>query len=248
MRLSFIIALVVIASYNTTAQTSPTIKYYDSVGNVTSKEKGFYYSQYAILDKGYSVTSYWVRSNNIKSTTLYTDTSMSKVQGLSKKFYESGQIEDSSFYNNDGTMINSYYYYPSGKLWVHYTNDVNGEREVTEAYDTSNMPIKNFIYFREAEYRGGNKEWQAYLGRSIKTRVPVKNGAPVGDYQTMVRFAIDIDGELISVEPLTNLGFGMEEEVLRVVKKSPKWIPAIWLNKPVKAYRRQPLTFRVSDQ
>jgi hypothetical protein len=37
----------------------------------------------------------------------------------------------------------------------------------------------------------------------------------------------------------------MEEEVVRILKKSPKWSPAIQNGKPVKAYRRQPVTFMI---
>ncbi len=35
----------------------------------------------------------------------------------------------------------------------------------------------------------------------------------------------------------------MEAEVVRMLKKSPKWSPAIQNGKPVKAYRKQPVTF-----
>jgi hypothetical protein len=37
----------------------------------------------------------------------------------------------------------------------------------------------------------------------------------------------------------------MEAEVIRVIKKSGKWIPATMKGKPVKAYRKQPITFIV---
>lgn len=39
----------------------------------------------------------------------------------------------------------------------------------------------------------------------------------------------------------------MEKEVVRVIKKSPKWQPAIQDNTAVKAYRKQPITFSVEE-
>ena len=34
-------------------------------------------------------------------------------------------------------------------------------------------------------------------------------------------------GNLSDIKPLTNFGYGMEQEAIRVIKKSGKWIPAI---------------------
>ncbi|MEJ7627095.1 MAG: energy transducer TonB [Ferruginibacter sp.] len=86
-----------------------------------------------------------------------------------------------------------------------------------------------------------------FLGINIKSKVPIKKEAPNGTYKVIIRFIIDAKGKISGIRPETSLGYGMEDEVMRVIKKSPKWIPAIWLNKPVNAYRRQPLTFVVSE-
>jgi periplasmic protein TonB len=40
----------------------------------------------------------------------------------------------------------------------------------------------------------------------------------------------------------------MEQEGVRVIKKSPDWIPAVELGKKVKAYKRQPIGFIVLDK
>jgi hypothetical protein len=55
------------------------------------------------------------------------------------------------------------------------------------------------------------------------------------------------DGSISDVKPLTQLGYGMEEEVLRIIKTGPRWVPAIQNGKMVKAFRKQPVTFVVSD-
>jgi hypothetical protein len=49
------------------------------------------------------------------------------------------------------------------------------------------------------------------------------------------------------VAPLTDFGFGMEEEVVRIINSGPKWMPAIQDGKQVKAYRKQPVTFQVDQ-
>src|SRR5262249_30826974 len=45
----------------------------------------------------------------------------------------------------------------------------------------------------------------------------------------------------------TDFGHGMEEKVVEIIKKGPKWAPAIQNGKNVKAYRKQPVTFLVTD-
>jgi protein TonB len=39
----------------------------------------------------------------------------------------------------------------------------------------------------------------------------------------------------------------MEEEAMRAIRKAPKWNPAVQNGRQVKAYRKQPITFIVSE-
>lgn len=101
---------------------------------------------------------------------------------------------------------------------------------------------------REASFPGGDVAWQAFLGSNLKPNTPVKHKAPAGDYVVVVQFVVDTDGKITEIKPLTAHGYGMEEEVVRVIKKSPRWIPAlIEKGVKVKAYRKQPISFVVSD-
>ena len=59
---------------------------------------------------------------------------------------------------------------------------------------------------------------------------------------------IDKDGSTSGISAETSNGFGMEEEVIRVISKSPKWKNAVQYSKPIKAYRRQPLTFLIEKE
>ena len=97
----------------------------------------------------------------------------------------------------------------------------------------------------EAEFRepGG---WAGFLTQNLKSNVPVKRHAPAGTYPVVVQFIIGKDGSIDNITPLTNFGYGMEEEVMRVIRKSPKWQPAMQNGRPVKAYRKQPINFIVS--
>lgn len=97
----------------------------------------------------------------------------------------------------------------------------------------------------EASFSGGDRAWRSYLERNLNASVPVDNKAPEGNYTVVVQFIVDKEGTISDIKPLTNHGYGMEQEVIKVISKGPKWTPAIQDGKAVKAYRRQPVTFAV---
>jgi protein TonB len=96
----------------------------------------------------------------------------------------------------------------------------------------------------EAAFEG---DWSKYLTRTLNSSTPVDNGAPSGSYPVIVQFIVDKGGNISEVKALTSHGYGMEEEAIRVIKRGPKWKPAIQNGRQVKAYRKQPITFVVSD-
>lgn len=98
---------------------------------------------------------------------------------------------------------------------------------------------------KEAGFPGGNIAWRYFLEKNLNGSLPVDNGAPTGIYTVRVQFIINKDGILDSLKPLTKLGFGMEEELIRVMRKSGIWEPAVQNNRLVRSYRIQPATFFV---
>lgn len=100
---------------------------------------------------------------------------------------------------------------------------------------------------KEAYFIGGDKAWTQFLGENINSKVPIKKKAPAGTYSVIIQFIVRTDGSVSDIEPLTHLGYGMEEEVMRVIKKSPQWVPAVQDGKKVNAYRKQPITFRIDE-
>lgn len=99
----------------------------------------------------------------------------------------------------------------------------------------------------EATFPGGIDEWRHFLERNLNPNVPVDNGAPCGKYTVYVQFIVDKEGRVSDIKPLTREGFGMEQEVVRIMKESGTWDPAMMTGKPVKAYRKQPVTFMVEQ-
>ena len=90
-------------------------------------------------------------------------------------------------------------------------------------------------------------DWVKFLTRNLDPETPTRNNAPVGRYTVVVQFVVDKEGNVSDIKALTNHGYGLEAEAIRVLKKAPKWKPAIQNGYEVKAYRKQLITFDVQE-
>ncbi len=90
-----------------------------------------------------------------------------------------------------------------------------------------------------------NGNWKAFLERNLNANVPLDNNAPAGRYSVVIQFVVDKEGNVSDIKALTDHGYGMEEESLRVIRKAARWEPAIQNGIPVKAYKKQVIVFEV---
>jgi hypothetical protein len=119
--------------------------------------------------------------------------------------------------------------------------------DVEEKKETS---IDNIIFEKveiDPSFPGGELAWREFLERNLKIPVTAKNDAPRSGYTIWVEFIVTKGGEMSHLRALTTYGYGMEEEALRVMKLSPKWIPAKQNGHIVAAFRKQPLAFVIEE-
>lgn len=100
----------------------------------------------------------------------------------------------------------------------------------------------------EPAFPGGNISWKRYLQNNLNYKIPVDNDAPAGRYTVIVRFIVSKSGEISDIVAESNNGYGMENEVIRVIKKGPKWKPGVQDGNQVNAYKTQPVMFVVSEK
>lgn len=113
--------------------------------------------------------------------------------------------------------------------------------------DTTGLKIFEKVE-KEAAYPGGDQAWRKFLEKNLNPNVPVDSGAPAGRYTVYVQYIVNKDRSLAEMKALTNQGYGMEKEVVRILLKSGAWESATINRRPVKAYRKQPVTFEVTDE
>jgi len=220
-------------------------KYYDDHGLEVPADKAVYYATFIKDGNMYQCTTYWKDNNALKGKATYTDTTLSSPDGTQVTYDRKGRLEDSIFYS-DGAVDFSYHYYPNGQVAVHYHLPYGKKEGVTETFDENGKKINDFIMSREAEFKGGENAWQAYLKKSTDkdlARERDKNGvAP----NVEVEFTIDEEGQVTNQKIRRSSGFkNVDKDALRVISDSPKWTPAISYNKAIKAYKVQTVTYDI---
>jgi len=96
-----------------------------------------------------------------------------------------------------------------------------------------------------AEFPGGLKAWTKYLSANLNQNIAVTNNAPEGKYNITFQFTIGKDGGITKIEFENDPGYGIQDEILRVLTKSniPKWKPASINGENVAYKHKQRLTF-----
>jgi protein TonB len=97
-------------------------------------------------------------------------------------------------------------------------------------------------------FPGKESGWRKYLESNLNPNVPVDNGAPNGRFFVIIQFIVRKNGDVSDVTALTKHGHGMEKEAMRIIKKGPKWEPAILNGEKVDAYHVQQIVFEVQGE
>lgn len=100
----------------------------------------------------------------------------------------------------------------------------------------------------ESTYPGGDSAWQRFLVKNLRFPEETINkirGRKPRKWEVMVQFMVTKEGKVKDVTALTNHGGGLEEEAVRLIKRSGNWIPATQNGRVVNSYKRQPVIFRI---
>jgi protein TonB len=115
------------------------------------------------------------------------------------------------------------------------TVDVNG----TSGNEKSDKPD-----FRpttsDAQFPGGVTAFTKFLTKYLKTPGELADGEKK---VVLVRFMVDADGTISKTEILQSDGEEYSKEVIRVLSKMPKWIPAMQNGTKVATWFTQPVSF-----
>lgn len=97
----------------------------------------------------------------------------------------------------------------------------------------------------QPEFPGGTEALMQYLMDNITYPDSAINALIQGTVN--VQFTIDKNGKVTDVEVIRGIGYGCDEEAVRVISGMPNWIPGIQDGKAVAVRMTMPIRYVLSD-
>ncbi len=163
--------------------------------------------------------------------------------GLNQTYYQ----KNKDLYTESGTIQNGL---KEGKWVAQNSKDIidyeeiykNGNLIEGKSYEgTTIFPYKGE---QNAEYIGGIPQFGDFLSRNLSYPSAAQKSNVEG--QVYVQFVVCTDGTLCDYKVLRGVGFGCDEEAVRVIKlSSGKWKPGNQRGKPVRSRFTIPINFKL---
>lgn len=96
------------------------------------------------------------------------------------------------------------------------------------------------------KFPGGVKAMYEFIAGNLKYPVEAQRNNISG--KVFVSFVVRQDGSISDMKILKGIGFGCDEETVRVISQMPKWIPGKQNGKPVNAMFTMPVNFIIEPQ
>jgi TonB family protein len=110
-------------------------------------------------------------------------------------------------------------------------------------------PDENGVYHiveEMPEFPDGEKALMQFVADHIKYPEEAKKAGAYG--RVFVGFVVEPDGSLSGFKVLRGIGYGCDEEAVRVVKSLPKWKPGMHRGEAVRVSYQIPIVFKLEDK
>jgi periplasmic protein TonB len=98
---------------------------------------------------------------------------------------------------------------------------------------------------KEPEFPGGPAAWESYLRQTLQ----YPDRAKAKDIQGLVKiyFKVDEEGDIKDPFIEKSVEYSLDQEALRIIRKSGRWIPGMKNGIKSNTYKSQPLNFKLQD-
>jgi len=116
--------------------------------------------------------------------------------------------------------------------------------DTTSAVDSSlNMAFSKAEM--DASFPGGQGALLDYIKQNTDQKMLASRKAPAGKYTVYVQFLVDKNGNVSRIESLKKIGYGLEAEVIRLIKAGPRWIPGMQNGHAIKIWHLEKVLIEV---
>lgn len=93
------------------------------------------------------------------------------------------------------------------------------------------------------EFPGGMEAWAKFLSKNLNYPNQAEENNITG--KVLISFVVEKDGKITHVKVLRGIGYGCDEEAVRVISKSPRWNPGFQNNRPVRVSYQIPISYNL---
>ncbi|KQB98870.1 TonB family protein [Pedobacter sp. Hv1] len=198
---------------NLEIRKGPYVFYED--GNVL--EEGEY-------DKGYKVGewNYYYSNKQLAEKVVY---SWDKLNGLFKSYWDNGQLKSDGVYLSEKKIGIWRTFYKNGSLAIKENHNEQGEVTAGIYFDKDKKALTHLSAIELPNYPGGVAAFEAYVKKAM--RYPTYALRNKIKRTVLVSFVVNQDGKIEDVVALSNRNssIDLDNEAIRLVKASGKWIP-----------------------
>ena len=120
--------------------------------------------------------------------------------------------------------------YQTGEIALKETFDLNNKIIDSAYLDLNGKTISKDSIFKEPSYPKGIRSFYKYLSSSVRYPIQARLNNIQG--KVYLRFTINKQGEIIDIMVVSSPYSSLNEEAIRVLQDSEKWIPGRVFNKP----------------
>ncbi|WP_395054111.1 energy transducer TonB [Flavobacterium sp.] len=117
--------------------------------------------------------------------------------------------------------------------------EMDQEIDDNAIYNTAGIEVK-------PEFPGGTEKFNSFMSRNIKLTNEMKESEIKG--KVFASFVIEKDGTISNIKIIRDIGYGMANEVIRVLKSMPRWIPGEQNGKKVRCSYMVPIMIYATKQ
>lgn len=261
----FFVALAFTGRTQTGMQAQDTT-YFDNADKPTTPQLASYYQIMVHTDSGWTFFDHWM-NGRLKITGAISE-DMKRPVGTFTYYDTTGMVTMRRKYVGHGGAIETQYY-PDGHIMLegptleqHKMGDwtayyPSGKIKAVGSYSIDQLDTASFfnedgsandsrkVFWRDAEYPGGTEAWLQFLNKNLHYPDDAVNNGLQGT--VAVRFKISKEGSTSDFTIIQSAGKSLNEEAIRVIKKSGDWLPAIHGGIAEDTYKIQPVGFRIGN-
>lgn len=130
----------------------------------------------------------------------------------------------------------------TGDVEVIAPPEVSTPTATEKAVEAAPKPDELFVSVeQQPEYPGGIEALRSFLNKNLNYPRSAANAGISG--KVYISFVVNTDGSLTEVQVLKGIGFGCDEEAIRVIRKMPQWRPGKQSGRAVRVKFNLPISF-----